>query len=90
MSSTILQEDIKVPYFKKTNELYTHFLNNKAKVKDQTPLKNCFDERYSVGIDVLPSQTQCLIAKKGATFNLLLVGQSGLGKFNTLQINSFF
>ncbi len=78
MSASIITNQ--VPFFKKSNELYSHFLENKSKQSGQPALKNCFDEKYSLGIDALPSQTQDLIAKKGADFNLLLVGESGLGK----------
>lgn len=73
----------KVPFFKKSNGLYANFLENKAKAqKDQLP-KNSFNDLYSVGVGVLPAQTQNLISKKAATFNLLLAGKSGLGNEHT-------
>ncbi|CCH45506.1 Septin-14 [Wickerhamomyces ciferrii] len=58
-------------------------VNNKAEKELKT-----FDPKYSVGIDVLPLQTQNLKAKNGDVFNLLLVGESGLGK--TTFVNTLF
>lgn len=66
-------------FIKRYHNSFTQFSLNKAKITENEPLKQIFKEEYSTGIDGLPSQTQNLIAKKDATFNLLLVGESGLG-----------
>lgn len=58
------------------------------KVSGETPKCAYHNEEYNVGIDVLPEQVEALKAKNGATFNLLIVGQSGLGK--TTFINTLF
>jgi sporulation-regulated protein 3 len=53
------------------------------------PSKSIYgNPEYSVGVDVLPGQVEALKKKKGAIFNLLVVGQSGLGK--TTFINTLF
>lgn len=66
-------------FIKRYSDSFGQFSVNKMKLREKECLKDTFKDEYFVGIDGLPLQTQNLIAKKGATFNLLLVGESGLG-----------
>lgn len=52
------------------------------------PLVDTYDGKYAVGIKSLPSQTQKIKSKSGATLNLLLVGQSGLGTYFNTSLSS--
>lgn len=70
-----------------SKEKFDTFKSN-AEFNSQLSYKSIYDKKYSVGIKNLPKQTQSMKARKGASLNLLLVGQIGLGK--TTFINTLF
>lgn len=72
------------------SEANHRFFRHLSKVcVDALRLKTTYDnEAHAVGVKGLPDQVQTLKTKNGAVFNLLVVGQSGLGK--TTFINTLF
>lgn len=75
---------------KEAHERLRHFDKIKKHRSENTGVYQLSTEKYAynVGIDSLPQQVEDLKARRGAVFNLLLVGQSGVGK--TTFINTLF
>ncbi|KAH3679786.1 hypothetical protein WICPIJ_008520 [Wickerhamomyces pijperi] len=78
------------PYSKELHQAIQSYEELKtSQSKNAAPQnKDSFTEGFKVGIGGLPLQKEKTIAKQGASFNLLLVGQSGLGK--TTFVNTLF
>lgn len=64
--------------------------NKDNKDKFKTKMNTTFGEglKYATGLDQLPAQIENMMYKRGSTFNLMVVGESGLGK--TTFINTLF
>lgn len=77
-------------YSKELSHALKSFEELKAKQStyDAVHYENSYTDGFKVGIEGLPSQKEKIISKQGASFNLLLVGQSGLGK--TTFVNTLF